>query len=319
MSPVLVHHGTTRRVVDGKISLPDLERKVVESFAELEKRCDFIVIEGSGHPGVGAVMHLSNPRIASLLEAPVLLVTGGGLGKVVDDVALCLPLFRQEGAEVRAILVNKILTEKRTDIMAYLRRAFADHPLAVLGGLDWEPMLSHPTLCRVSALLDLPLIGDKRAAGKIIHHVQVAASPPQRVAEVIREGSLIIVPSNRDEILVTLARLYRLPEYRPRIVGTVIPGQYPVSGVTQRIIEESRIPYLRTQRHSTAELLRIIDSDVAKITSRDREKIEMVTVLAEKRLDFEVIDALCGVAGVQKQRPRQSSRTKNLPSPSSPA
>jgi hypothetical protein len=213
---------------------------------------------------------------------------------VVDDVHLSLPVFRQEGAAVRAVLVNKLLPEKRDRTMDYLRRALQDEGFALLPGLDWEPALSNPTLRGVSSLLELPLLGDRRGAARIIHHVQVGSAPPNRVVELLKESSLLVVSSNRDEILVTLAHVYQLPEYRPRIAGLLIPGLVHINPITQRILDLSRIPYLRTQRHTTAELLRIIYADVSKITAGDDEKLEMVWNLAQKSLDLDVIERMCG-------------------------
>ena len=123
MSPVVVYPDTTRRVIDGEIAVPELKERILHACAELEKRCDFIVIEGSGHPGVGSVLKLSNARIARMLDAPVLMVTGGGVGNVVDTVSMNLALFEKEGAEVRALLANKLIPEKRESILDYLRRA----------------------------------------------------------------------------------------------------------------------------------------------------------------------------------------------------
>src|SRR6185369_5132322 len=67
MSPVVVHPDTTRRIVDGEISPQEFQDRIMQAYAELEKRCDFIIIEGSGHPGVGSVMKMSNARIARML------------------------------------------------------------------------------------------------------------------------------------------------------------------------------------------------------------------------------------------------------------
>jgi BioD-like phosphotransacetylase family protein len=292
MSPVVVYPDTTRKVIDGELSVPELQERIVRACAELEKRCDFIVIEGSGHPGVGSVLKLSNARIARLLDAPVLMVTGGGVGNVVDSVCMNLALFRQEGAEVRAVLVNKLLPDKRERVFDYLRRALADEPFALLGGFDYQPILANPTLRRISRLLDLPLHGNRREMGRIINNVQIGAASTQRVAELLRDSSLLIVTSSRDELLVTLANLYQMPEYRARITGLVVPGIQPVSTITQRILDRSNIPYLRTQNHSTAELYRIITEDVSKITPEDAEKLALVRTLAENRLDFDALDAL---------------------------
>jgi hypothetical protein len=292
MSPVVVHPDTTRRVVDGEISPDELHEQIMRACAELEKRCDFIIIEGSGHPGVGSVMKTSNAHIARMLNSPVLIVTGGGLGNVVDKICLGLALFEKEGVEVRAVLANKLMPEKRDRTLDYLTRALADEQMKVVGGFDYYPVLADPTLRRVSKLLGLPLHGNKREASRIIHNVQIGAASTQRVTELICEPSLQIVTSSRDELLVTLANLYKIPAYRYRIVGLAIPGVAPVSTITQMILDRSNIPYMRAEEYTTAELYAIITEDVSKITAADTEKLGLIRNLAEQHIDFDLLDSL---------------------------
>jgi BioD-like phosphotransacetylase family protein len=292
MSPVIVHPDTTHRIVDGEISPLELHERIMRTYAELEKKCDFIIIEGSGHPGVGSVMKTSNAVIARILNAPVLMVTGGGLGNVVDKICMGLALFEREGVEVRAVLANKLIPEKRARTLDYLTRALADEKMTVIGGVDYHPVLANPTLRRVSKLLGLPIHGNRRDVGRIIHHVQIGAASTQRVTELIQETSLLIVTSSRDELLVTLAHLYKIPAYRSRIAGLIIPGIAPVSTITQMILDRSNIPYMRTEEHTTAELYRIITEDVSKITAADTEKLGLIRRLAETHIDFDLLDSL---------------------------
>ena len=292
MSPVVVHPDTTRRVVDGEISPDDLMERVMLAYAELESRCDFIIVEGSGHPGVGSILKLSNAKVARALAAPVLMITGGGLGNVVDMVSMSLALFEKEGVNVKAVLANKLIPEKRERTLDYLSRALADTQMTVIGGVDYNSVLANPTLRRISRLLDLPINGNKRDQGRIIHKVQIGAASTQRVTELLKDSTLLIVTSSRDELLVTLANLYKIPEYKKRIVGLVIPGIAPVSTITQMILDRSNIPYIRTTENSTAELYSIITEDVSKITADDTEKLGVIRSLAEAHIDFDLLDAL---------------------------
>ncbi len=292
MTPVPVFPDTTRGVIDGKILVSELEERIWTAISELEKRCDFIVIEGAGHPGVGAVMKLSNARIARMLGAPVLLVTGGGVGTVIDTVNMNLALFEKEGAEVRALLANKLIPEKREQTLDYLRRGLAGESFTVVGGFDYQPVLADPTLRRISRLLGLPLLGSRREMGRIIHHLQIGAASTQRVTELLKDSSLVIVTSSRDELLVTLANLYQMQDFHTRIAGLLIPGVTPISTITQRILDNSRIPYMRTTTQATTELYRILTEDVSKTTFEDKEKLDLVRALAERSLDFDALDAL---------------------------
>lgn len=292
MSPVVLTPETTHKVVDGKISPADLQERIVSACAELEKRYDFIIVEGSGHPGVGSVMQISNARIASLLNAPVLLVTGGGLGNVVDRVSMIKLLFEKEQVDFRAILVNRLVPEKRERSLDYLGRALKNEKFKVIGGFNYQPILANPTLRRISGILDLPLHGNKREIQRIIYKVQVGAASTHRVMELIQEPSLIIVTSSRDELLVTLAHLYQMPDYREMIVGLVISGASPVSSITQQILDKSRIPYMRAEKMTTTDIYQIINRDVSKIIAGDREKLDLIRSLAEESFDFDVIDEL---------------------------
>jgi BioD-like phosphotransacetylase family protein len=292
MSPVVLAPDTTHKVVDGEISPADLQERIVRACAELEKKCDFLLIEGSGHPGVGSVMQISNARIASLLNAPVLLVTGGGLGNVVDRLSMIKLLFEKERVDVRAILVNMLIPEKRARSLDYLERALKNETFKVIGGFDYQPILANPTLRRISGLLDLPLHGNKREMQRIIYKVQAGAASTQRVMELIREPSLIIVASSRDELLVTLAHLYQMPHYRALIVGLVISGASPISSITQQILDKSKIPYMHAERKITAELYQKINRDISNIIAEDREKLDLIRSLAENSFDFDAIDGL---------------------------
>lgn len=291
MSPVMVDSNTTKKALDGEISPASLEEKILEAVAALEKECDFLIVEGAGHGGVGSVLGLSNARVARLVEAPVLMVTGGGIGNVVDSVAINAALFRQEGADIRLIVANKIIPEKREATLDYLGRAFGNAEFSILGGFNYQPILADPTLRRISRILDLPLHGDVGEARRIVHHLQIGAASTQRVAELLRESTLLLVTSSRDELLVTLANLYAMPEYRSKIVGLLIPGVAPIARITQQILDRSKIPYMRTDR-TTADLFLTITEDVSKLTAEDQEKISLIQDLAEKRFDFETIDRI---------------------------
>src|SRR5512138_1368511 len=52
MSPVALHKHFTREFLAEKIDPAKLEESVVSAVAELEKKNDFLIIEGAGHAGV---------------------------------------------------------------------------------------------------------------------------------------------------------------------------------------------------------------------------------------------------------------------------
>ena len=291
MSPVQVFPDTTRLVLDGKVCRESFAEKMLEACHFFEKECDFLVIEGAGHAGVGSVLGYNNAQVAKLLDAPVMMVTDGGIGSAIDAVSMNLSVFKLAGAQVRMLVANKLLSEKRQSTLNYLRKAFSGLGIHVQGGFNYSPILANPTLHRISRLLESPLSGNLEEQHRIVHHVQLGAASAQRVADLLEEASLLLVNSTRDELMVMLASLYHLPEYRKKIAGLVIPGHAPVSPITRRIVDDSNIPYMRTHLTNSEAFTRI-QNDVSKITGQDQEKIDFIGHLAEVELDFNTVDRL---------------------------
>ncbi len=291
MSPFVLEAGDTRKIMDGEISREQISQQVFEAIAELDEKNDFLIIEGAGHTGVGTVFGCNNAVIAQKTDTPVLMVTGGGLGNVVDSAHVNLAMFQKHQAEVKAVLVNKIIPEKRERTLKYLTQSFSEEGIQVIGGFNYQPILANPTLRRLASVLEIKLHANEEAAQRIIHNVQIGAASAQRVVELLKDSSLVIVNSSRDELLVTLANLYQIEEYRSKIAGIVIPGVGKISNITQTIIDSSGIPYMRAGRTSSA-VFEIIRDDVSKLTAEDTHKIGLITDLAEKRFNFDAIDAL---------------------------
>lgn len=291
MSPVAFYRDFTRDFLNGRMTAAELRRKIVSARDELEKRCDFLVIEGAGHGGVGSVIDMSNAQVAALFDASVLIVTQGGIGSVIDTVQLNVAIYRQEQARMRMVLINRLLPDKREVALSFLENAFSPRGIKVFGGFDYSPILANPTVRHVSALFKVPVCGDQESARRIIHHIQLGAASSQKVIDDLNEATLLIVNSSRDELIVTLSSLYHIPAFKQKIAGLIVTGQTPVVRVSQQILDDSRIPYIRVPE-TTATVFSSLKADVAKISAVDDEKIAWIKEHAERHVDFEAIEAL---------------------------
>lgn len=291
MSPVALHKNFTKEFLAGRIDPKDLENRVVAAVRELESKYDFLIIEGAGHAGVGSIIDLNNARVAHLLAAPVIIVTGSGIGSVVDSLRLNMALFEKEGANVRMAIINKVRYDKRQQIIDLVSQAFGNNELSITGGFNFSPVLANPTLGHISRLFGLPLRANGAERSRIIHNIQLGAASSQKVVDSLLEDTLLIVTGSRDELLVTTSSLYHIPEYREKIAGLIITGHAQVSDISQKIVEDSGIPYIRVHE-TTADVYTALSEDVAKITVEDVEKLNWIKTHAEKEVDFEAIDAM---------------------------
>jgi len=107
LSPVQIPRGFTRRVIEGEV-VEDFSARILDAQGEMAKGRDLLLLEGTGHAGVGAVIGLSNADVAALLGAPVIIVSEGGIGRPIDEIVLNAALFAARGVEVAGAIVNKV-------------------------------------------------------------------------------------------------------------------------------------------------------------------------------------------------------------------
>ena len=100
MSPVHIPRGFTQAYIEGQV-VEDLPARIRTAHAAFAER-DILLIEGTGHAGVGAVIGLSNATVASMLGTPAVIVSEGGVGRPIDEIVLNAALFERQGVTVPA-------------------------------------------------------------------------------------------------------------------------------------------------------------------------------------------------------------------------
>jgi dethiobiotin synthetase len=139
-------------------------KPVGQRFREVEGMLideDSVLIEGTGHAGVGSVFDLSNARVAQLLCSKVLIVTRGGIGRPIDDIALNKALFDQQGVEVVGVILNKVISEKCDYIAGFARRGLGRLGIDLLGVVPMAPILAKPTLQQVCERIQVCFRGEE--------------------------------------------------------------------------------------------------------------------------------------------------------------
>lgn len=145
MSPVAIDPTFTRRYLDDPDRIyPTLIDKISRAFDRAAYLKDYIIIEGSGHAGVGAVFDLSNAAVAKLLGAKVIIVAKGGIGRPVDEIALNKALFDKSGVEVIGAILNKVLPDKMDLVIEQTGKGLARLGVPLLGVMPIQNRLSAP-------------------------------------------------------------------------------------------------------------------------------------------------------------------------------
>ncbi|MFN7170720.1 MAG: AAA family ATPase, partial [Candidatus Omnitrophota bacterium] len=143
MNPIAVERGFTEKyILRGKKDL--LEKNILTAFEKISHGRDLVIIEGTGHAGVGSCFDFSNARVAKILDAPVLLISSGGIGKPIDEILLNKALFEKEGVRLLGVVINKVLKEKYKKIKHLVGLGLKKHQIELLGVVPYNKILLTP-------------------------------------------------------------------------------------------------------------------------------------------------------------------------------
>jgi dethiobiotin synthase len=287
MGPFIVEKNQTAKYIRGKVKSP--EGRILRAYTEIERESDVVVIEGTGHAGVGSVFNLSNADVARLLNAPVVIVDEGGVGSTIDRLTLNYSFFQSHGCTVLGVIVNKVKPDKYDRIGHLLRTAIGKRSdLRIFGFIPHRPMLSAPTLSVVKEELQLkPLNGDGSNAtsawNERIENIVVATMEPHEVLENVtrsKDKTLIVTSSDRSDILLGALALHHSKV--PNFVGLVLSGG-PPARIIMEFIRGTGIPVL-VARQGIYRLASLIHGLTVKTTPEDYTKINILTDLFIKHV-----------------------------------
>ena len=230
MSPVHIPRGFTQAYIEGRVveDLPQRIRAAHESFADER---DILLIEGTGHAGVGAVVGLSNAVVAAMLGAPAVIVSEGGVGRPIDEIVLNAALFERHGVQVAGAIVNKVDLDAKPGLAQTLEQGLALHGIPLLGVLPYRPILSNPTLAMVLEGLHGETLHPGPDLDQVIGGVAIGAMEPEHMLQRIGPNSLVIVPGDRSDVIEAIVRVHGAGEGSDAI-GLVLTGGYPPNDAT---------------------------------------------------------------------------------------
>ena len=137
VSPVRIASGVTKDYLEqmGPQSITDqYKRDIMEAYESMSSK-RVIIAEGTGHPGVGGVVRISNAVVSRLLGARVVYLAGGGLGRALDEMDVKLSYFRQGNCLVDGVIFNKVMPDKRDQMQELITEKFLNHHFDGFGGL----------------------------------------------------------------------------------------------------------------------------------------------------------------------------------------
>jgi BioD-like phosphotransacetylase family protein len=289
MSPVVVHSSFTREFLDSpEQSHEALIDKICRAFDRAAFENDYIIVEGTGHAGVGSVFNLSNADVAKRLDAKVIIVARGGIGRPVDEIAINQALFERAGVEVIGAIINKVEPGRLEMIHNYCGAALERMGIPLLGCIPLEQKLLRPNLNQiVSEIKANWLNGKSDGSSERIDKVLIGAMGAREIIEYIRPGTLIVTPGEREDIIMAAIAAEGIAGKRI-LSGLVLTRNVLPHPKLMAMIAQTKIPVV-TCRDESFEVATKIHEMTIKTTATDSEKISIIKDLITKNIDLNVI------------------------------
>jgi len=287
MSPIAVEPDFTRRYLSGGIT-HQLHDRVRTAFDIAAWEKDFVIIEGTGHAGVGSVFDLSNATVARVLRSKVIIVSRAGIGRPIDEISLNLALYEKQGVEVIGAIINKVNPDKMAMLKEYTTLGLAKLGLPLLGMIPMHTELYKPTVNQACQRLKGEFIAGAQHKRRRISRIEVGAMSSRNVERLLQPGTLIITPGDREDLIMLVLHEEAKNSGRGYLAGVVLTDAILPSENVMQLIRERSIPFISTTADISTAATNIGHMTV-KTEVGDCDKIGVIQKLIQEHVQVDRI------------------------------
>jgi len=267
-----------------------LYENILKKCKQLEANYDFVLCEGTDFMGKDPGFEFDlNANIAANIGAPVLIVASGrekGTEEICTHTAIIIDTLKEKRVDIAGCIINRapntFLRDTATNTKC--REQFGcDFPLYVI---PENRSLGNPTIDDVKRWLGAEILYGEASMLNLVSNYLVAAMQIGNFLDYIKDGSLIITPGDRSDIIISSFASRSSSAY-PNIAGILITGGIEISPSVQRLIQGWTgipMPVLFVESHTYDTVHSVIEL-YGRIESTDTKRIATALGLFTKHVN----------------------------------
>ncbi len=277
----LLNEGQEKKIIE----------KIIRKYKKLEKKFDFILIEGSDFSGEGAMIEFElNVRLAANLSIPTILVSSGvskGFEEYISNVKLAYDSFKEEKVEVPAIIANKIKPKNLKKVVSRLQK-LVDKDTYV-AAIPRDENLLKPSMRDILNYFNGKVLYGENHLEKPVKHYEVGAMQLRHYLSRLKDKSVVITPGDRADLILGAIQADKSDAY-PDISGLVLTGGITPEKPILKLIDgiNTSLPII-VVRPNTYEVTSKISDLKPRINPYDKRKIMRSISLFKKYVDVKKI------------------------------
>ncbi len=198
---------------------------IIRKYKKLEKKFDFILIEGSDFSGEGSMIEFElNVKLASNLSIPTILVSSGvskTFEEYISNIKLAYDSFKDEKVEVPAIIANKIKPKNLKTVVSRIKK-LVDKDTYV-AAIPRDENLLKPSMRDILNYFDGKVLFGENHLEKPVKQYEVGAMQLRHYLNRLRDKSVVITPGDRADLILGAIQADKSDNY-PSISGLVLTG-----------------------------------------------------------------------------------------------
>jgi len=290
-SPVILGRGVTTSFLQHpeRYNFPE---QVLHASRELQKIHDVVVYEGTGHPGVGSVIDLSNADVAKMLNASVIMIVEGGIGNTIDRLNANLALFREKDVPIAGVIINKVIPDKIDKIRDLVGGKLDRWGIPLLGVLPFDKTLANPIMEGVRLAVDGVVIMNGHNLDNKVENIASGSLIEKKEFDDLQNLLMIVSHRRLESAIEALKEIDRKhPDQELKLAGIIVNGENDFISELQRevpcqdYIMMHEIPLIATQLDTYGSAIKINRMEV-KINTRTPWKARRAVELIHSHVDL---------------------------------
>lgn len=288
-SPVILGRGATSEYLEHPEKY-HFEKDIKYASQELDRQHELVIFEGTGHPGVGSVVEMSNGDVAKLTDSGLIMVAEGGIGNTIDMMSMCLEKFYRLEVPIIGVILNKVMEDKRSKVEYYVKKWLDKHHIPLLGTMPFDKSMGFPLL---QSILESVKGKAEYNQDRMFNTVEGIVAGSLISTEELRgkeNNMLLVVGATRLDLAIddTIKIMAANGWEQAPFSGIISTGYGEYSDTTIEFVEKFKIPLIRTMLETYAAVLKISRIEV-KINLQTPWKVQRAVQMIEENVDLDFI------------------------------
>ncbi len=293
-SPVILGRGATKAYLANPEDF-NYPQAIHAAASKLEPDFDIMVYEGTGHPGVGGVVDLSNADVAKMLDAAVVMVVEGGIGRTIDRLIMSMALFREQNLPLLGVIVNKVIPEKHDEVTQFVGKKLERMGIPLLGVVPFDKTLLFPIMETVNEVVGGRVVFNGHRLNNRVEDIMAGSLVDLNEFSAFRNILLVVSHKRLNEAIEKVKHIAKVKNLkRTPLSGVIVTGDgkqanwYKPEEMEHPYFIKNEIPVITTQLDTYGSVVKVSRIEV-KINTRTPWKIKRAITLIREHVNFDLM------------------------------